>query len=58
MDCIALSVFFEDPFWVAVFERQTGNQYQAARRVFGAEPSDPEVYQFVLQTYGSLESGR
>lgn len=55
MDCILLTVYFEDPFWVAVFERQTGNQYQVARHVFGAEPSDPKVYQLVLHALSALD---
>jgi hypothetical protein len=47
MNRIQLTVYFEDPFWVAVFERYTGNRYEVARHVFGAEPSEPEVYQLV-----------
>lgn len=35
---IKLTVFFEDPFWVGVFEKTRGNEYQVARIVFGPEP--------------------
>jgi hypothetical protein len=54
MNRIELTVFFEDPFWVAVFERRNQNHYEVARHVFGAEPTGPEVYQFVLQSFFKL----
>jgi hypothetical protein len=57
MDSIQLTVFFEDPFWVAIFERRRRKSYQVARHVFGAEPSGPEVYHLVLRSFGSLEFG-
>lgn len=45
---MTLWVFFEEPFWVGVFERIDENRLTAARVVFGAEPSDREVYGWVL----------
>lgn len=51
---ITLTVFFDDPFWVAVFERQTGLRLEAARVVLGAEPRDFEVYRLVLAGYAAL----
>lgn len=48
MTHMTLWVFFEEPFWVGVFERIDENRLTAARVVFGAEPSDREVYGFVL----------
>lgn len=50
-----LTVFFESPFWVAVYEREWGGSYQAAKVTFGAEPRDGEVYDFFLRTYRHLE---
>jgi hypothetical protein len=44
-----LTVYFEDPFWVGLFEFQAGETYYADRRVFGAEPTDREVSLFVLR---------
>ena len=38
------TVYFEDPFWVAVCEVSEGGKLRAARVVFGAEPKDYEVY--------------
>lgn len=40
---ISLFVFFEAPFWVGVFERTDSGRLQAAKIVFGAEPTDAEV---------------
>ena len=44
-----LSVFFEDPFWVGLYERTENGQLTAARHVFGAEPRDNEVYAWLLE---------
>ena len=33
-----LTVFFEDPFWVGVFERIENGRLSAAKVTFGAEP--------------------
>ena len=35
-----LTVFFEDPFWIDVFERTEGSRLSAAKVTFGAEPKD------------------
>ena len=50
-----LTVFFEDPFWVGVFEKIEGGKVPAAKVVFGAEPKDYEVQDFVLKHYYSLQ---
>ena len=49
-----LTVFFEDPFWVGVAERWSEGRYEAAKVTFGAEPSDPQLYQWVLQEWNRL----
>lgn len=51
---ICLTVFFEDPFWVGVFERQAQGALTVCKVTFGAEPKDGEVYAFVLRNYASL----
>ena len=51
---ISLSVFFDDPFWVGVFERQDETKLSACKVTFGAEPKDYEVWEFVLQRYDQL----
>lgn len=49
-----LTVLFDPPFWVGLFEREAGGRYEACRIVFGAEPRDFEVYDFILTRYGQL----
>ena len=48
------TVYHDGRFWVGVVERAEGGQLSAARVVFGAEPSDEEIFQFVLKRWGSL----
>lgn len=49
-----LTVIFESPFWVGIFERMEPDTYQAARFVFGAEPTDPELLDFALTALSNL----
>ena len=50
MACAALTILFEDPFWIGLYEREEQGRYTAAKITFGAEPKDYEVYEF-LQKY-------
>lgn len=52
---LKLTVFFEDPFWVGVFERVSDGQYSACRVTFGAEPKDYDVLDFILRHYFQLK---
>ncbi len=54
MDKVTLTVFFDDPFWVGVFERVEGDKLSACKVTFGAEPRDAEVLEFVQQSYAKL----
>lgn len=49
-----LTVFFEEPFWVGVFERISEGKLSVCKVTFGAEPKDYEVYEFVLKNYCRL----
>ncbi|MDE6456907.1 MAG: YjdF family protein [Dysosmobacter sp.] len=49
-----LTVRFEDPFWVLLYERGGGGTYEACRLPFGAEPGDQEVYAFLLENWRHL----
>lgn len=53
----SLTVYFEDPFWVGLFERRVGNALTVCKITFGAEPRDCEVYDFVLRHYAGLRFG-
>lgn len=48
------TVFFEEPFWVAVCECESGGRLTAARVVFGAEPKDYQVYAYFLERWNRL----
>ncbi len=54
MHRIICTVFFEDPFWIGVWERSGDGTYAAAKTTFGAEPRDAEVLAFVLAHYSGL----
>lgn len=49
-----LTVFFDEPFWTAVYEVSANGELQAARIVFGAEPKDAEVYEYFLKNFTRL----
>jgi hypothetical protein len=46
-----LNVYFEDPFWVGVFERVYEEKLSVCKVIFGAEPKDYDVAQFILKNY-------
>ena len=50
-----LTVFFEDPFWVGVFERISDGKLSVCKVTFGAEPKDYEIYAFVFRNHGRLK---
>ena len=51
---ISLTVFFEDPFWVGVFERIDDGKLSVCKVTFGVEPKDYDVWEFVLRHYDEL----
>ncbi len=44
---VTFTVFFEQPFWKGIYERVENNQISVAIVVFGAEPSDAEVFEYL-----------
>ena len=50
-----LTVYFEDPFWVGVFERIENGKLSASKATFGAEPKDYEVQEFISRNYYHLQ---
>ena len=53
-DLTRLTVFFEAPFWVGVFERFEGGTLSVCKITFGAEPKDYDVFSYVLKNYARL----
>ena len=50
-----LTVYFEEPFWVGVFERIEDGKLSVAKVTFGAEPKDYEVQEYIQKHYFSLK---
>ena len=50
-----LTVYFEEPFWVGVFETFSDGMLKVAKVTFRNEPGDQEIYEFVLKNYGRLQ---
>ena len=50
-----LTVFFEEPFWVGVFEHIEDGKLTVAKVTFGAEPKDYEVQEYIQKYYYSLQ---
>ena len=49
-----LTIYFEDPFWVGVFERTTNRKLSVAKVTFGVEPKDYDVLEFINRNYYHL----
>lgn len=50
-----LTVFFEELFWVGVFERVADGKLSVCKITFGVEPKSYEVYDFVLKNCYRLQ---
>ena len=50
-----LTVYFEEPFWVGIFERIEDGKLSVAKVTFGAEPKDYEMQEYVQKYYFSLK---
>ena len=49
-----LQVFFEDPFWVGVFEHTEDGKLSVCKVTFGSEPKDYLIEEFILKNYEKL----
>ena len=50
-----LTIYFENPFWVGVFERIKDRKLSAAKVTFGLEPKDYDVLEFINRNYYHLQ---
>ncbi|RAJ56098.1 hypothetical protein K378_05736 [Streptomyces sp. Amel2xB2] len=51
---VTLTICFDAPFWVGVVEIAEAGEVRATRHVFGGEPTDAELYQFLLRHGSAL----
>ncbi len=49
-----LTVFFDEPLWVGVYEYWNNDDYSVCKIRFGAEPKDYEIYEFTQKNYHNL----
>ena len=50
-----LTVYFEAPFWVGVFERIEDGKLSVAKVTFGAETKDFELQEYIQKCYSALK---
>ena len=48
-------MFFEEPFWVGIFERISDGRLTVSKMTFGAEPRDYDILEFILSHYYELK---
>jgi hypothetical protein len=51
---VKLTVFFDGQYWVGVVEETEGTKVRACRHIFGPEPKDGEVLDFVRNSTTGL----
>ena len=51
----SLTVLFEDPFWIGLFEMIDQNGLRACKVTFGAEPTEKEMMEFVDKNWHRLQ---
>ena len=49
-----LTVFFENPFWVGIFENIENNNLSVCKVTFGSKPKEYEIYDFILKKFYNL----
>ena len=51
---IKLTVLFNDPFWIGVFEIIENDEYKVCKVTFGPEPREEETLELILNKFYSL----
>jgi hypothetical protein len=55
MNTYSLTVLFEEPFWIGLFENTDQKGLCACKVTFGAEPTEKEVMEFVDKNWNQLQ---
>lgn len=55
---LSLTVYFEEPFWIGVFESVNAQKLSVCKITFGAEPKDCDVFEFILSNFNNLKFSR
>lgn len=51
----SLTVYFEPPFWVGLYQREDGDGCRVCKVTFGREPRDQEILEWLLRNFRRLE---
>jgi len=51
----SLTVMFEEPFWIGIFERYEDGKLSVAKVTFGAEPKDYDIQEFIQNHHYDLQ---
>lgn len=51
---INLTVLFNEPFWIGIFEIIENDEYKVCKVTFGPEPKAEETYELILHNFYSL----
>ena len=51
LNSVKLQVFFEGQFWIGIFEHVCDEKLSVCKVIFGPEPKEHEVLEFVLENY-------
>ena len=54
-ELIKATVTIEKSNWVVFFERNNQNNYAVARVIFGDEPTEPELYEYITRGFYHLK---
>jgi hypothetical protein len=55
MNSIKFSVYFDNGFWVGLFENFADGNYQVSKIMFGSEPQITEIYNLILIKYTKIK---
>ncbi len=49
-----LTVCFDEPFWVGIYERVSDGKLEVCKIIFGSEPKDYQVYEYLHNNWCKL----
>lgn len=52
---VKLTILFESPFWIGIYEREENKNYEVCKIIFGAEPKDYEIYNFLMNNWNKFQ---
>ena len=55
MNTGSLTVLFEDPFWIGLFEQTDHEGLHVCKITFGAEPTEKELMEFIDKNWHQLQ---